>query len=349
MTAAFKSCSGRDPVYMLKNLTSLGMLEPSMTMDRAYGGDDLPSQVPPTLLDLDIEALSSIASHLTDERDIASMSLSCRSLRNLYCAQGSDLVWEQLIERRWGTCAGHHSSNQSEPDPERASAQSDTLSTSSPQAPSPRRLFQDLASLHCPAAEAEVAWLDGSHLRVLPPGHALASGARSRDGVVCVVSVCWLDLGVTFHGVLPGEYRALWRVKAQPGWALDAVDLHASIEPTCLEASEVPKSGEENARTVYERVGSSALDEVFRAAKGSWVELQQPFQVGAQSSVKVRFSATSGKWKQRLVFDGVRLLREPSSVWVQTHSGGSLLPTEKEAHHPIIGWFYRFTSYLSHK
>ncbi|KAL4419103.1 hypothetical protein ABPG77_010042 [Micractinium sp. CCAP 211/92] len=249
-------------------------------------------------------AAAVIAAHLLDERDLAALAATSRFWRGVLA---DPALWRQLLRSRFG-----------------------------------------------PAAEAAEA--SGSQPILVPAENgpaAMQTAARTRDEVVTeagsacgravrVHSVSWLELAARLPGVLPGRYRAAWRLRLQASGAAagnfgfaggrivtrwlpaaseaGAAALHASppediLLPMLREdglrgalwhsaAHEPPE-----ARTTLTLVPRAQLDAAFQQSGSGWFVLHGgPFELSQQSVVYVKFHSPQGH-TSGVVFDCVRLER----------------------------------------
>ena len=139
------------------------------------------------ICDLPSDILGDIVS-LLDGKDLINFGLTCKLFSEV---EKDGFVWKQLCLRRFGS--------------------SRLLSTVAEDAFMTRsvsvyhkKLYFYLSRLKRPVSEASVLWLNDHYL------HKIFSENSYSKTVVKLKNVCWLDLKVTFPGVLPGNVILLF-------------------------------------------------------------------------------------------------------------------------------------------
>ncbi|KAI7840149.1 hypothetical protein COHA_005932 [Chlorella ohadii] len=261
-------------------------------------------------------AAAAVVAHLLDERDLAALQCSCRFWRGVLADNAA--LWRTLLERRFGGAAAA-----AVPGAGEAAAGGEAAA-----ARALRLRFAELAQLERPAPQLDrIIHLDGTHLQeVSEPG--------SRSAIK-VHSVSWLELACRFVGVLPGRYRACWRMRlcghfhftggrlvvrhlpATCPAALEAVAAGAAdpLLPILqedgvrgqLRANAAPEPRE--ARTQLTVVTRAHLDEAFQQEGSDLFEqCSAPFEAPCISVVYAKFHSPQGS-TVGMLFDSVRLER----------------------------------------
>lgn len=142
---------------------------------------------------LDESSGTLIARNLVAEQDLAAVASTCRFWRSVLSPDNAAL-WSALLHARFGPDA-------------------DTAATPAEGHP-PAALYRQLASRVQPVVQLEkIVWLNGVYLqRVREEDSTFGEAIRVRE-------VCWLELVGRWRGVLPGRYRAVWRVRLEVGAA----------------------------------------------------------------------------------------------------------------------------------
>ncbi|KAL4420678.1 hypothetical protein ABPG75_010334 [Micractinium tetrahymenae] len=254
-------------------------------------------------------AAAKIAGNLLDERDLAALATTCGFWRDILAADDTPL-WRELLQSRFGEA----------PAAAPASAGAQTA---------PAARFRQLASLRQPVARAErVVWLNGQYLEVI------ADPSSTFRQAVQLNSVCWLDVGVRFPGVLPGRYYAAWRCRLQRHFFLEELRLTArqqrpqqdggggGAEQAAHAAEGEPAEQPEYLQPSVGHISNQQLNEVAAQVGPGWFELLgPPFEVAQPCGVFTELQNFSGVWKYGLVLDSVRLRRMPPA-----HEAGAAGP-----------------------
>ncbi|KAL4433857.1 hypothetical protein ABPG75_000298 [Micractinium tetrahymenae] len=269
-------------------------------------------------------AAAAVAGHLLDERDLAALAATSRFWRGVLA---DPTLWRCLLRRRFGAVAEAAASAGTEPQ----TAATGAAAGAADGTVSPQQRFRELACLRRPAPQLDrIAWLDGSHLQVVTePGSASGRAVR-------VHSVSWLELAARLPGVLPGWYRAAWRLRLQGNFAFTGGRIITRWLPAASEAGAaalaassaedrlLPMLREDGlrgalwqnaqheppgARTTLTLLSRAHMDAAFHQAGSGWFELHGgPFELAQPSIVYLKFHSPQGS-TAGVVFDCARLER----------------------------------------
>ena len=247
------------------------------------GGEKQPNDrqdVPFNCTNLPDVAAERIASFL-DGKDLISLGKTCKFWNEV---SQRNIVWKTLVKKRFGRRGISNSSSQIEY----------------------KRCYFKLAASKKSATAFSVEWLNGKYLEKV-------KDKESEFGeVIKLHTVCWLQINEFFHGVLPGKYSLVWRMKLDRVYAngmnsQGTIQFRARPEKGC--GNELCSKWTENDLRRLER----------QHGRGEWyVQTMGDFEVTATCKVYVEIKGRVERWCGGISWDYAEL--RPCSLMDNTQN-----------------------------